>query len=63
MFYPTTLKREEIIRIAVNAKLAFIDGGTCYLNELAGEKELVAFARLLELKLHQALIGSMAGTE
>jgi len=61
MLYPTTLKHEDIIRIAVNTRLAFTDGGTCYLNELAGDKELVAFARLLEAKLHQALIGDTVG--
>ena len=41
------LKREEILALAQQAKLVILDGKISYLNDLATEKELLAFARLL----------------
>lgn len=42
------LSRAEILAFALQARLTLKDGDDCYLNELATEKELIAFVRLLE---------------
>lgn len=44
------LKRDEILALAQQAKLVIVDGRISYLNDLATEKELLAFARLLEAR-------------
>lgn len=46
----TDLKREEILALAHQAKLMIVDGDVAYLNDMATEKELLAFVRLLEAK-------------
>lgn len=47
---PELLKREEILALAQEAKLMFVDGDISYLNDMATDKELITFARLLEAK-------------
>lgn len=42
------LKREEILALAQRVRLVIIDGDLAYLNDLATDKELIAFVRLLE---------------
>ena len=42
------LTRAEILAFALQARLTIKDGDDCYLNDLATEKELIAFVRLLE---------------
>lgn len=44
------LKREEILALAHEAKLMIHDGDMSYMNDMATDKELMAFARLLEAK-------------
>lgn len=44
------LKREEILALAQEARLMIVDGGISYLNDMATDKELVLFARLLEAR-------------
>lgn len=44
------LKREEILALAQEARLMIVDGGMSYLNDMATDKELVLFARLLEAR-------------
>lgn len=46
------LKREEILELAHQARLMITDGDISYLNDMATDKELVNFARLLEAKYH-----------
>lgn len=46
----TELKREEILALAHQAKLMIIDGNVSYLNDMATDKELMNFVRLLESK-------------
>lgn len=46
----TELKREDILALAHHAKLMIVDGEVAYLNDMATEKELLAFVRLLEAK-------------
>jgi hypothetical protein len=46
----TELKREDILTLAHQAKLMIVDGEVAYLNDMATEKELLAFVRLLEAK-------------
>lgn len=48
------LKRDEILALARQAKLMIVDGGTYYLNDMATDKELLAFARLLESRHAEA---------
>lgn len=57
------IKRDEILHLAVQAKLMLDAGGTCCVNDIAGEKELLAFARLLETRLIQPLGSVLAGAE
>lgn len=57
------IKREEILRLAVQARLMLDAGSTCCVNDIAGEKELLAFARLLETRLNQPLGNALAGAE
>jgi len=47
------LKREEILELAHQAKLMIIDGEISYLNDMATDKELLAFARLIEARYHE----------
>lgn len=42
------LRRDEILALAREAKLLRVDGKISYLNDMATDKELLAFARLLE---------------
>lgn len=42
------LKRDEIFALARQARLMFDDANMCYLNDVATDKELVAFVRLVE---------------
>lgn len=44
------LKREEILALARQAKLMIADGDSYYVNDMATDKELLAFARLLEAR-------------
>jgi len=44
------LRRDEILALAHQAKLMIVDGEICYLNDMATEKELVNFARMIEAK-------------
>ena len=44
------LKRDEILALAQQARLMIADGDISYLNDMATDKELLAFARLLEAK-------------
>jgi len=48
--HATYLKREEILLLASQTKLMIADGSIYYLNDMASEKQLMAFARLLESK-------------
>lgn len=48
--YPTKLKREEILTFARQARLMLVDGDFMYLNELATEKNIIDFVRLIESK-------------
>lgn len=48
------LKREEILALARQAKLMVVDGGSYYLNDMATDRELLAFARLLEARHTEA---------
>lgn len=42
------LKHEEILKLAQQAKLMIVDGEISYLNDMATDKELLAFVRLIE---------------
>ncbi|HEY0847075.1 MAG TPA: hypothetical protein VGE12_17025 [Noviherbaspirillum sp.] len=48
--HPNELKREEILALAQEAKLMYVDGGISFLNDMATDKELILFARLLEAR-------------
>jgi hypothetical protein len=48
------LKREEILTLAQEAKLMLCEGGTCYLNDMATERELVSLVRLVEAALQES---------
>ena len=63
LFHSRPIKREEILRLAVQARLMLDAGNAFCLNDIAGEKELLAFARLLETRLNQELGSSLAGAE
>lgn len=45
------LQKEEILRLAARSKLMLELGDEYCVNDIAGEKELLAFARLLEDRL------------
>ena len=47
------LKRDEILELARQAKLVILDGEMCYLNDMATEKELIQFARMIEAKFSE----------
>ena len=49
---PNELRREDILALAQEAKLMIVDGGMSYLNDMATDKELLVFARLLEERRH-----------
>jgi len=44
------LKRAQILALAHQSKLMIVDGEVAYLNDMATDKELLAFVRLLEEK-------------
>ena len=44
------LRRDEILELAQQARLMIVDGDICYLNDMATEKELLTFARMLEAR-------------
>ena len=48
------LKREDILNLAHQAKLMVEDGGMYYLNDIATDKELLTFARLIQSALQQS---------
>ena len=47
------LRHDEILELAHQARLMIVDGDICYLNDMATEKELIAFARMIEAKSSQ----------
>lgn len=47
------LRREEILELAHLAKLMIVDGDICFLNDMATDKELLHFARMIEAKFSQ----------
>jgi len=47
------LNRNQIITLARQSKLMIEDGDACYLNDMAKEKELFAFVRLVENAVRQ----------
>lgn len=57
------LRKEEILRLAARAKLMLELGDEYCVNDIAGEKELLAFARLLEDRLTQSHGNSPANAE
>ncbi len=54
------LKRKEIVQLAAQAKLMIKDGAGCYINDMASEKELVVFTRMLEARLRKELSDELA---
>jgi hypothetical protein len=44
------LRRDEILELAHEARLVIVDGDVCYLNDMATDKELLAFARMIEVR-------------
>lgn len=44
------LKRDDILSLAHQSKLMIVDGEIAYLNDMATDKELIAFVRLLEAR-------------
>lgn len=48
------LKRNEILALACQAKLMIEDGNVRCMNDMATEKELLVFVRLLESALSSA---------
>lgn len=62
-FKARPLRKEEILRLAARAKLMLEVGDKYCVNDIAGEKELVAFARLLENRLTQELGNSFSDPE
>ncbi|OWW22392.1 hypothetical protein [Noviherbaspirillum denitrificans] len=57
------IKREDVLRLAVKARLMLDAGDACFVSDLAGAKEVVAFARLLESRLCEQPGSSLADTE
>lgn len=47
------LRRDEILELAHQAKLMIVDGDICYLNDMATDKELLAFARMIVAKYNE----------
>ena len=47
------LRREEILKLAHQARLMILDGDLCYLNDIATDKELIAFARMLQNRFNE----------
>lgn len=45
------LKRDDILELAHEARLMIVDGELCYLNDMATEKELLIFARLIAQRI------------
>jgi hypothetical protein len=44
------LRRDEILELAHQARLMIVDGDMCYLNDMATDKELMNFARMIEAR-------------
>lgn len=44
------LKRDDILSLAHQSKLMIVDGEIAYLNDMATDKELITFVRLLEAR-------------
>lgn len=51
--HQSELKREEILELAHQARLMIVDGDICYLNDMATDKELLNFARMIEAKFNR----------
>ena len=47
------LRRDEILELAHQAKLMIVDGDISYLNDMATDKELMAFARMIEARFSE----------
>ena len=47
------LRRDEILELAHQAKLMIVDGELCYLNDMATDKELMHFARMIEARFSE----------
>ena len=47
------LRRDEILDLAHQARLMIIDGDTCFLNDMATDKELLNFARMIEARFSE----------
>jgi len=58
---PKPLGRSEILAFAHQARLLIKDGDDCYLNDLATEKELVTFVRLIESRKNCDVLRLLAG--
>jgi hypothetical protein len=48
----TQLSREEILSLARSAKLMVEDGRICCINDMATDKEVISFVRLIESALN-----------
>ncbi|WP_420473433.1 hypothetical protein [Noviherbaspirillum sp. ST9] len=44
------LRRDEILELAHQARLMIVDGELYYLNDMATDKELLNFARMIEAR-------------
>lgn len=53
MTHQHELRRNEILEMAHQARLMIVDGDVCYLNDIATEKELVNFARMLQARFSE----------
>lgn len=60
---PRSLKPDELFRLAVQARLMVEDGDSFCLNDLAGSKELLAYTRLVELRISHIVDSDMTGAE
>jgi hypothetical protein len=49
----TRIRRDEILHLARKAKLMVNDGRICCLNDLATDKEVINFVRLIESALNR----------
>ncbi len=57
------LKREEILALAHEARLMIVDGNVSYMNDMATQKELFNFVRMIEARNAQRRGGSAARLE
>lgn len=63
IFHPRLLKPDEIFQLAVQARLMVEDGESFCMNDLAGARELMAFTRLIEVRMRRSIDSDMAGAE